>query len=330
MCFLFALFIGQSDCRLPFGNGWKTFWRRAIPSLFLDFSMGRIKSRELSFVMKSYQLIDSGQFAKLERVGEHLLVRPSPQAVWDRTLSEKEWKKADAVYVRSSSGGGHWDFHQQVSEEIQVEFGGRRFLIKPTGFGHLGLFPEQSIQWSWISDNSREEMSILNLFGYTGGSTFAASFGGSKVCHCDASKGVVDWARKNAELNGLFERPIRWIVDDARKFIAREIKRGSKYEGIILDPPSFGRGAKGEVFKIDEDLPPLLTDCEKLLSDQAGYVLLSTHTPGYTPLVLKNLLDVYLVSKRGGRTECGEMTVPAENGPVLPSGAFARWTSSGE
>ena len=275
-----------------------------------------------------YYLLDSGRESKLERVGPYLLVRPSPQAVWSPSLPEKEWLDADAVYIRSSTGGGNWSFNRRLPERWEIEFRGLKFIIKPTGFGHLGLFPEHGDSWDWIEERIRRvkgPVNLLNMFAYTGGATMAGARAGACVCHLDASKGVVDWARENAALSGLSDRPIRWIVDDVLKFVQKEIRRGKSYDAIILDPPSFGRGANGEIWKIEDDLPNLLLDCRKLLSDKPLFVLLSCHSPGFTPLVLQNLLAELMKGKRGVLSN-GEMVIQESSGRLLPSGAYARWS----
>ncbi|HLB05637.1 MAG TPA: class I SAM-dependent methyltransferase [Thermodesulfobacteriota bacterium] len=276
-----------------------------------------------------YQLLDSGRESKLERVGPYLLVRPSPQAVWSPSLPEKEWQAADAVYIRSSTGGGNWDFHRRLPEKWEIEYRGLKFFIKPTGFGHLGLFPEHGESWDWVEERIREckgPISVLNMFAYTGGATMAAARAEATVCHLDASKGVVDWAREDAALSGLDDRPIRWIVDDVAKFVQKEIRRGKTYDAIILDPPSFGRGAKGEIWKIEDDLIRLLAECKQVLSDKPLFVLLSCHSPGFTPLVLQNLL-AEMMNDKSGALSCGEMVIPEISGRLLPSGAYARWSS---
>ncbi|MEW6715034.1 MAG: class I SAM-dependent methyltransferase [Nitrospirota bacterium] len=277
-----------------------------------------------------YQLLDSGMGNKLERVGPYLLVRPSPQAVWSPSLPKERWQEADAVYIRSSTGGGKWEFRRLLPEKWEIEYGGFRFAVKPTGFGHLGLFPEQIDSWEWISEKvktAKREITVLNLFAYTGGSTLAAASAGASVCHLDASKGVVDWGRENAALSNLSGQSIRWIVDDAQKFISKEIRRGKRYDAVILDPPSFGRGAKGEIWKIEDDLTKLLNSCRELLSDDPLFVLLSCHSPGFTPLVLQNLL-AEMMKKIKGKLSCAEMMLTeAESGRPLPCGSYARWSS---
>ena len=276
-----------------------------------------------------YQLLDSGMGNKLERVGPYLLVRPSPQAVWSPSLPKERWDEADAVYIRSSSGGGKWEFKRRLPEKWEIEYGGYRFAVKPTGFGHLGLFPEQRESWQWISEKiktAKREITVLNLFAYTGGSTLAAASSGASVCHLDASKGVVDWGRENAALSNLSGQSIRWIVDDAQKFISKEIRRGKKYDAIILDPPSFGRGARGEVWKIEDDLTKLLNSCRELLSDDPLFLLLSCHSPGFTPLVLQNLLSEMMKILKG-KLSCAEMMITeTESGRPLPCGSYARWS----
>jgi 23S rRNA (cytosine1962-C5)-methyltransferase len=279
--------------------------------------------------MEGYQLLDSGNGAKLEKVGSYLFVRPSPQAVWSPSLPKVRWDEADAVFVRSATGGGSWDFRRRLPEIWEIEYRGLMFFIKPTGFGHLGIFPEHGDCWEWTEDvigRARRSVSVLNMFAYTGGATLAAARAGASICHLDASKGVVDWARENAAISGLGDKPIRWIVEDVEKFVKREIKRGRHYDGIVLDPPSFGRGSKGEVWKIEDDLPRLLSECRELLSDNPLFILLSCHTPGFTPLVLQNLLEEMLKGAKG-ELSSGEMVIREASGRVLPSGAYARWSS---
>jgi 23S rRNA (cytosine1962-C5)-methyltransferase len=282
-----------------------------------------------------YTLLDSGEMQKLEQIGPYLLVRPAPQAIWTPRLPRGAWEKAEGVYVRESEGGGHWTWKSKIKREFDVLFNSLALEIHLTNFGHLGLFPEQAENWDWLRGLIRARMKrtndrnlhVLNLFGYTGGSTLAASQAGAHVVHLDAAKGVVDWARKNAQLCNLDERPIRWIVDDALKFVKREQRRKTFYQGIILDPPSFGRGPQGEVFKIEKDLIPLLEACGEILGGDALFVLYSCHTPGFTPITLANQLSE-LVGKRGGTLESGEMTVAETGGRLLPSGTYARWSAA--
>jgi 23S rRNA (cytosine1962-C5)-methyltransferase len=282
-----------------------------------------------------YALLDSGDAQKLERLGPYTIVRPAPQAIWRPQLPDAAWQRADAVYVRDSSGGGAWQFESRVKREFDILFADLIWRIKLTDFGHLGLFPEQLDNWRWLraiirarlQSTNQRNLHVLNLFAYTGGSTLAASQAGAHVVHVDAAKGVVDWARRNAVISHLEERPIRWLVDDALKFVKREARRGVTYQGIILDPPSFGRGPKGEVFKIEDDLLPLLEACRDILANDALFVLYSCHTPGFTPLTLGNQVEL-LVHKRGGAIENGEMTVVDAQGRALPSGAMARWAAA--
>lgn len=279
-----------------------------------------------------YVLLDSGNEMKLERIGEYTLVRPSPQAIWRPQLPQAEWNRADAIYTRSSEGSGSWEWKRKIKREFDILYNNISFNIHLTDFGHLGLFPEQIDNWNWLRQIIRQRLGrtnqrnlyVLNLFAYTGGSTLACSQAGAHLVHVDAAKGVVDWARKNAQQSKLEDRPIRWLVDDALKYVEREVRREHTYHGIILDPPSFGRGPKGEVFKIENDLTPLLEACRALLAKDALFMLYSCHTPGFTPLTLENqLLDV--VAQRDGSLESGEMMVTAQNGRQLPSGTYVRW-----
>jgi 23S rRNA (cytosine1962-C5)-methyltransferase len=281
-----------------------------------------------------YQLLDSGNMQKLERVGPYLLVRPAPQAIWSPRLPDSEWVKADGHYHRTSEGGGNWTWRSKVKREFDVLFNTLSFEVHLTNFGHMGLFPEQADNWDWLRERIRTRMAatnnrnlyVLNLFAYTGGSTLASSQAGAHVVHVDAAKNVVDWARKNAQRCALDERPIRWLVEDALKFVKREVRRGTKYEGIILDPPSFGRGPQGEVFKIEKDLLPLLEECRQLLSHNALFLLYSCHTPGFTPITMENQL-LEIAPTRSGTVESGEMVIPGKDGRMLPSGTWARWAA---
>ncbi len=285
-----------------------------------------------AFSNDEYELLDSGAMQKLERVGDYRLVRPSPQAIWNPKLPQSDWEQVDAVYERDSSGGGKWVWRNKVKREFDLLYSSLSFRIKLTNFGHLGLFPEQIDNWVWLREQIRTRMArtgganihVLNLFAYTGGSTMAASQAGAHVVHVDAAKGVVDWARQNANKSGLGERPIRWLVDDALKFVQREVRRGNHYHGIILDPPSFGRGPKGEVFKIENDVVPLLEACRQLLARNPLFLIYSCHTPGFTPLTLQNQLEE-LVGRRGGAFESSEMLVHDRRQRALPSGAYSRW-----
>lgn len=279
---------------------------------------------------ESYALLDSGNGRKLERFGRYVLVRPCAQALWLPQLPEAAWGAADATFDREE--GHRWQNRDRLPEQWTIEVEGVSFRLSGTDFGHLGIFPEQRETWHWLRETlhraaggGARKPSVLNLFAYSGGSTLAAAREGAEVCHLDASAGMVQWARENAALNDLQAAPVRWIVDDAHKFLSREIKRGRRYDAIILDPPSFGRGAQGEVYKIERDLPRTLELCRSLLSDTPVLLLLSAHTPGLTPTVLRHLLQDAL-GARSGSWHAGEMLLTGADGvrPV-PNGCFARW-----
>lgn len=279
-----------------------------------------------------YSLLDSGDGEKLERFAEIEVVRPSPQALWRRTLPAARWSGARARYLRSNKGGGRWDPPHALPEQWDCRIGGQQMLLRPTGFGHVGVFPEQVRFWHWLQARVTADHEVLNLFGYTGGSTIAAARGGARVTHCDASRGVVQWASENARRNDLNEAPVRWIVDDALKFLRREARRERRYHGIVLDPPSFGRGPKGEVWKLEEGIGELLAaTIDVLHADTGAFVLLSAHTPGLGGRALENLLRQSLASRAAsGPCAHGEMviasTAPA---PALPSGTWAAWAHDG-
>lgn len=281
---------------------------------------------------KNYALIDSGEGRKLEQFGPYLLDRPSAQSVWLQQMPKSEWQKADLFFTREGEGG--WKNRQGLPEEWKVEVASILFKISTTDFGHIGIFPEQKPFWDWIQKviseaqlKRSEPIKVLNLFAYSGGATLAAAKAGAHVCHLDASKVMVSWARENAAINHLKEHPIRWIVDDVGKFLKRELRRGSRYDAIILDPPSFGRGASGELFKIEDDLIPILHNCRELLSVNPLFLLLSCHTPGYTPIVMHTLLK-QLMQQKGGEVDSGEMCLSGKPEVFpLPSGTYARWVS---
>ena len=275
----------------------------------------------------SYKLLDSGDLRKLEQIGPYRIVRPSPQAVWAPRLAPSEWQHADAAFTRHRGGDGSWNLRTKVADSWSIQLEGQVFQIKLTDFGHLGLFAEQLDNWRAIhkvleGHKGPEPLEVLNLFAYTGGSTLAAASAGAKVTHVDASKTSNAWARENARMRHLDEHPIRWITDDVRKFLAREERRGSAYHGVILDPPSFGRGAKNEVWKIETDLPPLLSKLKASLAKDYRFVLLSAHSANHTPLALKNLLMDMVGDARGSFT-AEEMIIREESGRALPSGAYA-------
>ena len=265
---------------------------------------------------EDYELLDSGDGRKLERFGRYVLARPCSQALW-RPSSPEAWRRADASFDRED--GNRWHGRSNIPAEWNIETAGIRFKLGGTDFGHLGIFPEQRAQWRWIRSHSKGAR-VLNLFAYSGGSTMAAALGGGEVCHLDASKGMVEWARENARLNGLAEHPVRWIVDDAHKFMKREIRRGRKYDAVILDPPTFGRGAGGEMYKIERDLKDTLALVRDLMSERPLFVLFSSHTPGLSPVVAENILGQLWPD---ARLESGEMTLDGA-GLKCPSGIYCR------
>ena len=269
----------------------------------------------------TYELLDSGSGQKLERFTDYLIARPCPQAVWRREKPDL-WQQIDASFSREE--GNKWTFRKKLPKEWVSTIGGVDFKISPTDFGHLGVFPEHADLWVSMRNLLKAGDRVLNLFAYSGGVSLAAAQAGAHVCHLDASKGMVDWARENAKLNRLEKAPIRWIVDDALKFLKREVKRESRYEGIVLDPPTFGRGAKGEIFKIEEEILPLLHLCRELLSDKGPqFVIFSCHTPGFTPITMHHLMQQTMPK---GHLETGEMQLHSPTALPIPSGSFARWT----
>ncbi|MDO8523645.1 MAG: class I SAM-dependent methyltransferase, partial [bacterium] len=286
---------------------------------------------------KDYELLDSGLEEKLERYGDFVLARPDPQALWEKRLPESEWKKADAWYERTGKEG-KWHTKKDLPSEWPITFGELTFLIRPTSFKHTGLFPEQKPNWEWSTElirNAGRPISILNLFAYTGGATLAAANAGASVVHLDASKTAVAWARGNAVLSGLSEKPIRWIVEDALRFVKREVTRGNRYDAIIMDPPAFGHGPEDELWKIEEDFLELMRSCAELLSEKPLFFLISGYAAGYSPLAFAhNLLP--LADKYGGDIEYGELTIqesgknnlPAQIGRLLPCGIFGKWSKN--
>ena len=269
--------------------------------------------------MDDYALLDSGDGRKFERFGSVSLVRPCSQALW-RPRNEAAWGAASAVFDRED--GNRWHGRSSLPESWEITAAGIRFRLSGTDFGHLGIFPEQRSQWRWIRESVGRGMSVLNLFAYSGGSTIAAAQGGADVCHLDAAKGMVQWARENAAINGLADHPIRWIVDDAHKFLRREIRRERRYDAVIFDPPTFGRGANGETYKIERDLKETLMLVKAVLSDKPRFVLFSSHTPGLSCLVAENILSQAFPS---ARVEAGEMLLEGDEGVTpCPSGVYAR------
>ena len=282
---------------------------------------------------KDYEVIDTSNGEKLERWGDYILLRPDPQVIWDTPKKAKQWKKLNGHYHRSNKGGGEWEFFH-LPKEWEIQYRDLTFRLKPFSFKHTGLFPEQAVNWDWCRDkimeakkkNPNREIKVLNLFAYTGGATISAAAAGAKVTHVDASKGMVTWAKENAVASGLVDAPIRWLVDDCVKFVEREIRRGNKYDGIIMDPPSYGRGPKGEIWKIEESVFPFMQLAAQLLSEDALFYLINSYTTGLQPAVLSYMLSTIVKSRHGGVVEAEEIGLPVrENGLVLPCGASGRW-----
>ena len=278
---------------------------------------------------KDYELLDASRGERLERWGDILLIRPDPQVLWDTPRRDPRWQQAHARYHRSNTGGGQWERLRPLPDSWQIHYDGLTFALKPMGFKHTGLFPEQAVNWdrmgSWIRQANRP-IRVLNLFGYTGAATLACVAAGAHVTHVDASKGIVAWGKENAALSGLAERPMRWLVDDCGKFVQRELRRGNTYDGILMDPPSYGRGPGGEVWKLEEQIYPLVAECIKLLSDQPLFFLINSYTTGLSPSVMKYVLGALLPAGIGGRLEADEIGLPVtDSGLVLPCGATALW-----
>lgn len=281
--------------------------------------------------IKDYKIYDTGDGMKLESWAGVMLARPDPQVVWKKQFPEK-WKKADAIYHRSSEGGGKWNFYKKLPERWEVEIEGLRFYVRPTGFKHTGLFPEQACNWKFIKEHTEPGDQVLNLFAYTGGATAAAAKAGAAVCHVDASKGMVQAAKENLRLSGLGEAPVRYIVDDCRKFVEREIRRGNRYDGVIMDPPSYGRGPNGEVWKLEECAYDLLALVVQILTDKPLFFLINSYTTGLSPAsmgyMLMDLLPKSIANK--GILTTGELGLPVtQTGLYLPAGASARWERKG-
>ncbi len=277
---------------------------------------------------KDYELIDCGGGEKLERWGDYILVRPDPQAIWQTPRTDPRWKRPDARYARSASGGGHWA-KKDVPQRWCVGYGDLTFNIKPMNFKHTGLFPEQAANWDFCREAIRSAgrpVNVLNLFAYTGGATVACAAAGASVCHVDAARGMVAWAKENARSSGVEDKPIRWIVDDCGKFAEREIRRGKKYDGIIMDPPSYGRGPSGEIWKLEENLWPFVEMVSQLLSDEPLFFLINSYTTGLAPSVLTYILETLVTRRYGGHTESQELGLAvSSNGLSLPCGATGRW-----
>ena len=277
---------------------------------------------------KDYEVIDTSDGEKLERWGDYILLRPDPQVIWNTPRTDKKWKHLNGHYHRSAKGGGEWEFFN-LPEQWKIHYKDLTFHLKPFSFKHTGLFPEQATNWDWFGDKIRKAgrpVNVLNLFAYTGGATCAAAKAGASVTHVDASKGMVTWARENAVSSGLEEAPIRWIVDDCVKFVERELRRGNHYDGIIMDPPSYGRGPKGEIWKIEEKIYPFIELCTQILSDDPLFFLVNSYTTGLQPAVLSYMINTAIVDRFGGKVAAEEIGLPVtSNGLVLPCGASGRW-----
>ncbi len=276
---------------------------------------------------KDYEILDMANGEKLERWGDVILIRPDPQIIWKNKSFPKKWDMANARYNRSSSGGGGWKYNKKMPENWKIKYKDLTFNIKPMGFKHTGLFPEQAVNWDWMISkikNEKRDIKVLNLFAYTGGATVACSYAGASVCHVDSSKGMTTWAKENIASSGLADRPVRYIVDDVVKFVNREIRRGNKYDGIIMDPPSYGRGTNGEVWKFEDNISDLVELCSKVLSDNPLFFLINSYTTGISSSVLENILRLNI--KRKGKFSHGEIGLPMTNSDlILPCGIYGRW-----
>ena len=281
---------------------------------------------------KDYELLDCSSGQRLERWGDIVLIRPDPQVIWKTEKKHPLWNKAHAIYNRSNQGGGHWDIKKKIPASWEVDYGDLAFNVKPMGFKHTGIFPEQAVNWDMTADiirNSDRKLKVLNLFAYTGGATISALNAGAAVTHVDASKGMVAWAKENAVQSNLADKPVRWLVDDCIKFVQREIRRGNKYDIIIMDPPSYGRGPGGEVWKLEDEVYNFVTLCAQVLSDDPQMVLINSYTTGLSPSVMEYILGSVIIPKFGGKVSSDEIGLPVKaTGMVLPCGASAVWRSS--
>lgn len=276
-----------------------------------------------------YEILDMANGEKLERWGNIILIRPDPQIIWKDKSKPALWKKANAHYHRSKSGGGEWEYIKNVPKAWQIKYKNLTFNLKPMGFKHTGLFPEQAVNWDFMMNkikNAGRPIKVLNLFAYTGGATVACAAAGASVCHVDSSKGMTAWAKENVASSGLSDRPVRFIIDDVIKFVQREIRRGNKYDAIVMDPPSYGRGANGEVWNIEESLYTLVELCKEVLSDKPLFFLINSYTTGLSPTILANILKMTI--KKKGKVICGEVGLPMKDSDmILPCGIFGRWES---
>ena len=281
---------------------------------------------------KEYKILDMAEGQKLERWGNVILSRPDPQIIWKQKTFPNKWKEINATYHRSKTGGGSWEFKKKIPNQWQIHYKNLTFNIKPMGFKHTGLFPEQAVNWDWMINKiknekkNNREIKVLNLFAYTGGATVACLSAGASVCHVDSSKGMTTWAKENVISSGLEKRTVRYIIDDVVKFVNREIRRGNKYDAIIMDPPSYGRGAKGEVWQFENNIYDLVELCTEVLSDKPIFFLINSYTTGISSTVLKNILELTVERKHKGKIEAGEIGLPMENSKlVLPCGIYGRW-----
>lgn len=282
---------------------------------------------EIARDWKDYEILDMSNGEKLERWKNIILVRPDPQIIWNEKTFPEKWKKVDARYNRSNTGGGTWQYTKKIPNNWQVQYKNLTFNIKPMGFKHTGLFPEQAVNWDWminkIRNNGRKDIKVLNLFAYTGGATVACSYAGASVCHVDSSKGMVSWAKENIAVSGLSDRPVRFIIDDVTKFVMREIRRGNKYDAIIMDPPSYGRGKNGEVWQFENNIADLVDLCSQVLSNNPLFFLINSYTTGISSKVLENILSLKL---KKGKLSSGEIGLPMKDSNlVLPCGIYGRW-----
>ena len=277
---------------------------------------------------KDYEIIDMANGEKLEKWKDIYLIRPDPQIIWKEKSFPEEWKKADASYSRSNTGGGTWQYHKKLPENWQVSYKNLTFNIKPMGFKHTGLFPEQAVNWEWMMEKIKKAnrpIKVLNLFAYTGGATVACLAAGASVCHVDSSKGMVSWAKENVVSSGLQDKPVRYLIDDVVKFVNREIRRGNTYDAIIMDPPSYGRGANGEVWKFEENIEELISLCMQVLSEKPLFFLVNSYTTGISSMVIENILRMHF-KKGKGIFENGEIGLPMKNtNQILPCGIYAKW-----
>lgn len=277
-----------------------------------------------------YELIDVNGGMRLERWGNIILSRPDPQVIWNTGTKDARWKTPHAVYHRSNSGGGHWEMKKDVPDVWSIKYDDLTFRLKPMGFKHTGLFPEQAVNWKLLKQlikSADKPLKVLNLFAYTGGATLACLSAGAAVTHVDASKGMISWAKENAVASGLANKPVRWLVDDCLKFVQREVRRGSKYDGVILDPPSYGRGPNGELWKLEQALPELMSEIVKILSDDARFIFLNTYTAGMSQTVLDYLMQELVVAKKGGSVSTEEIGLPVTcRDVIMPCGNTTIWT----